>query len=155
MASPGPGVGDRIVIRGGHWGTVRYLGPVPGQTGDWAGVEWDEESRGKHDGTAAGVRLFTCRRQGTPATLVRLAKLEASLMEMMSLAEALEQRYCRDNDGNGERVARSAGAPGSDGEVLVAGREDLLAAAADLPSLAHASLSGMPVDLRVRCVCAI
>lgn len=41
--------------------TVRYVGPVKGTQGDWLGVEWDDPSRGKHDGSHSGVRYFECR----------------------------------------------------------------------------------------------
>ena len=41
--------------------TVRHVGPVEGTKGDWLGVEWDEPSRGKHDGSHGGVRYFECR----------------------------------------------------------------------------------------------
>ena len=40
---------------------VRYVGPVEGTKGDWLGVEWDDPSRGKHDGSHSGVRYFECR----------------------------------------------------------------------------------------------
>lgn len=41
--------------------TVLYVGPVPPTKGEWIGVEWDNISRGKHDGFHEGVRYFTCR----------------------------------------------------------------------------------------------
>jgi hypothetical protein len=41
--------------------TVRYIGEVAGTTGSWLGVEWDDPSRGKHDGQHKGVRYFSCR----------------------------------------------------------------------------------------------
>lgn len=40
--------------------TVRYIGPVEGTEKEWLGVEWDDTSRGKHDGEHKGVRYFTC-----------------------------------------------------------------------------------------------
>lgn len=40
--------------------TVRYSGEVAGTSGLWLGVEWDDPSRGKHDGQHKGVRYFTC-----------------------------------------------------------------------------------------------
>ncbi|GBC01469.1 hypothetical protein RclHR1_00420031 [Rhizophagus clarus] len=40
--------------------TVRYVGPVPPTKGEWIGLEWDNISRGKHDGFHEGVRYFTC-----------------------------------------------------------------------------------------------
>lgn len=40
--------------------TVRYVGEISGTKGQWLGVEWDEPSRGKHDGMHDGVRYFHC-----------------------------------------------------------------------------------------------
>ncbi|CED82065.1 Beta-tubulin folding cofactor E [Phaffia rhodozyma] len=41
--------------------TVRFEGLVQGTDKPWLGVEWDDPSRGKHDGEKDGVRYFTCR----------------------------------------------------------------------------------------------
>lgn len=41
--------------------TLRYAGEVAGTSGLWLGVEWDDPSRGKHDGTHKGTRYFTCK----------------------------------------------------------------------------------------------
>ena len=38
-------------------GTVRYVGEVAGTKGQWIGVEWDDEGRGRHDGTHDGKRF--------------------------------------------------------------------------------------------------
>lgn len=38
--------------------TVRYVGQVHGTTGEWLGVEWDDPSRGKHDGSHDSVKYF-------------------------------------------------------------------------------------------------
>jgi hypothetical protein len=43
--------------------TVRYIGPVEGTEKEWLGVEWDDSSRGKHDGEHKGVRYFRCKRR--------------------------------------------------------------------------------------------
>ena len=40
--------------------TVRYVGFVQGTDKEWLGVEWDDPSRGKHDGEHKGVRYFSC-----------------------------------------------------------------------------------------------
>jgi len=40
--------------------TVRYIGTVAGTSGTWLGVEWDDPSRGKHDGRHKDVRYFDC-----------------------------------------------------------------------------------------------
>lgn len=58
--SEAPRVGQRVSY-GGALCTVRYAGPVAGTTGSWLGVEWDDATRGKHDGSHKGVRYFTCR----------------------------------------------------------------------------------------------
>ncbi|KAL6768265.1 TFCE1 [Auxenochlorella protothecoides x Auxenochlorella symbiontica] len=139
-------VGDRIVLQGTHRGTIRYIGSVPNQAGEWTGVEWDDASRGKHDGCVAGQRLFTCQRPGTPATFVRSRKLVESLLPVMSLLEGLRERYCRD-----EAPSLDLPSPGQHPKgrgVVVMGRADLLAAASDLTMLAHASVLGMHVAAR-------
>ncbi|KAI3401718.1 hypothetical protein diail_9382 [Diaporthe ilicicola] len=52
-------VGQRLSYDGALC-TIRYIGPVNGTTGEWLGVEWDDLSRGKHDGSHKEVRYFTC-----------------------------------------------------------------------------------------------
>ena len=41
--------------------TVRYVGPVTATKGEWLGVEWDDSSRGKHNGSHDGVKYFDCK----------------------------------------------------------------------------------------------
>lgn len=41
--------------------TIRFVGEVNGTTGQWLGVEWDDPSRGKHDGSHKGVQYFKCK----------------------------------------------------------------------------------------------
>lgn len=52
-------IGQRLSY-GGDLCTIRYVGAVHGTKGDWLGVEWDDTSRGKHDGQSGGKRYFTC-----------------------------------------------------------------------------------------------
>ncbi|KAI1103297.1 Thioesterase/thiol ester dehydrase-isomerase [Jackrogersella minutella] len=64
-------VGDRLSYDGAVC-TVRYVGEVSGTSGSWLGVEWDDPTRGKHDGSHKGVRYFTCRSKSlTAASFVR------------------------------------------------------------------------------------
>ncbi|KAJ2197795.1 hypothetical protein IW144_002237 [Coemansia sp. RSA 522] len=62
---PGSAVGLRcgtevfIPTQGLH-GTLRFLGPIDGKQGTWAGVELDEVGTGKNDGTVAGKTYFSC-----------------------------------------------------------------------------------------------
>ena len=54
-------VGQRLSFEGCRC-TVRYIGPVADNNGDWLGVEWDDpHSRGKHDGTHRGKVYFKCK----------------------------------------------------------------------------------------------
>ena len=59
----GLGVGDRLQV-GRDRATVRYIGFVDGQQGTWAGLEWDNPARGKHDGRVAGQKYFECLYNG-------------------------------------------------------------------------------------------
>ncbi len=45
----------------GYRATVKYIGAIANAKPEdgWIGVEWDESSRGKHDGQAYGRRYFT------------------------------------------------------------------------------------------------
>lgn len=73
---PEPQPGCRVQILKDR-ATVRYIGTVRGQEGTWVGVEWDDPSRGKHDGTTGGVRYFTCESgHPTAGSFVRMEKVE-------------------------------------------------------------------------------
>lgn len=50
-------VGQRVSI-GTYSGVARYVGPIPETEFIWVGVEWDDSSRGKHDGIHNGIRYF-------------------------------------------------------------------------------------------------
>ncbi|KAJ2800741.1 hypothetical protein H4R20_003947 [Coemansia guatemalensis] len=41
-------------------GTLRYLGPIEGKQGVWAGIALDDIGMGKNDGTVAGKAYFSC-----------------------------------------------------------------------------------------------
>lgn len=68
-----PTVGERIVWHN-TVGTMRYIGPVEGTKGTWLGVEWDDPSRGKHNGVLNGQRYFTpISSSDTAASFVRFS----------------------------------------------------------------------------------
>lgn len=54
-------VGQRVSF-GSALCTVRYIGPVEGtgEEKEWLGVEWDDPTRGKHNGEHKGRKYFTC-----------------------------------------------------------------------------------------------
>lgn len=80
---------DRVLIAKQR-ATVRYVGPVDGHEGTWVGVEWDDDSRGKHDGATGGKRYFTCCSSApTAASFVRINKVNSGT----SLVDALVLRY--------------------------------------------------------------
>ena len=47
----------RIIVNGSR-GVIKYKGPVEGTNGIWIGIDWDEEGRGKHDGSFQGKYYF-------------------------------------------------------------------------------------------------
>ncbi|XP_061535294.1 tubulin-specific chaperone E [Phycodurus eques] len=69
---PEDAVGRRVSC-GQHRATVRFVGPVPPTEGVWLGVEWDDPTRGKHDGCHDGARYFMCRHP-TGGSFVRPSK---------------------------------------------------------------------------------
>ncbi|KAI3767563.1 hypothetical protein L2E82_17780 [Cichorium intybus] len=82
-------IGQRV-----HWagdsrriGTVKYVGPVEGYSGDWIGIDWDNRD-GKHDGSVNGVRYFTSQFPKS-ASFARPHNLSTGV----SLLQALEIRY--------------------------------------------------------------
>lgn len=74
--------------------TVRYIGPLPDQKGDWLGVEWDEPDRGKHNGHYKGKRLFeTLSSSPTCASFVRASRVAD---KSRSFLEALRYKYAEE-----------------------------------------------------------
>ncbi|KIW67413.1 hypothetical protein PV04_06672 [Phialophora macrospora] len=71
--------------------TVRYFGPLPNAKGDWLGVEWDDPSRGKHDGQHEGRRIFRCLSSSpTAASFLRPSRKPD---RERTLLEAIEFKY--------------------------------------------------------------
>ena len=107
-------LGRRIETRDGARATVRYVGSVDGQDGEWVGVEWDDPARGKHDGSHDGKRYFECAATGLepgalPASFVRAHKIRPSV----TFAAAIRAKYL---DGKGE-IAKVPKTPGADADA--------------------------------------
>lgn len=117
--APPPPLGTRVLLGGRYPATVRYVGPVDGQSGTWVGIEYDEAGRGKHDGCHAGRRYFTCT--GGPATgsLVRLPKFLEAADCGRSLVEAARERY--GGTGNDFAAGGSGDASGNGGSGAAGG----------------------------------
>ncbi|KAI5150111.1 hypothetical protein ENBRE01_1308 [Enteropsectra breve] len=54
-------INARVQIRAGLYGVIRYVGPVDGKEGIWAGMELDS-ARGTNDGSHQGRRYFVCNK---------------------------------------------------------------------------------------------
>ena len=87
-----PLVGDRAAIEGGRL-TVRFFGALNGKDGIWVGVEWDDPSRGKHDGSLDGQQYFSCCGSGPCGSFLKLEKYQQLASQGCSLGEALFERY--------------------------------------------------------------
>ena len=53
-------IGHRLSYEGKSC-TVRYFGKIRDKEGLWLGVEWDNETIGKHDGSLNDHRYFSCK----------------------------------------------------------------------------------------------
>ncbi|KAK4472270.1 hypothetical protein MN116_003538 [Schistosoma mekongi] len=80
-------IGRRIVCEE-SFGTICYVGELPSSKGPWLGINWDNESRGRHDGTYNGVRYFQAN-SPTSGSFVKPSKVSLGT----SLEEALVYRY--------------------------------------------------------------
>ena len=63
---PGYYIGRRLSYDG-NLCTVRYIGAVQGTKGEWLGVEWDDPSRGKHNGKHGDMKYFDCECRTIPS----------------------------------------------------------------------------------------
>lgn len=89
-------VGQRVADKDGFRGTVRYVGPVATSkkaTTVYAGIEWDDPSRGKHDGSVTAAdgtvtRYFDC--PPTAGSFVRAAIVQCGVSFLAALADRYE-----------------------------------------------------------------
>ncbi|KAG6037948.1 hypothetical protein E4U41_004631 [Claviceps citrina] len=88
--SEAPHLGQRVSYAGALC-TVRYVGSVAGTTGSWLGVEWDDATRGKHDGSHRGVRYFTCL--STSATAASFVRPTRPRDEPQDFLSAVREKY--------------------------------------------------------------
>ncbi|XP_071962848.1 tubulin-specific chaperone E-like [Antedon mediterranea] len=84
-------VGDRI-WSDGEIGTVKYVGEVESTSGLWFGVDWDNQDRGKHDGTHNKKKYFETK-SPTSGSFVRPKKTVPGV----SFLAALKERYIPDD----------------------------------------------------------
>jgi len=87
-------VGHRIEVLNER-GFVRFIGSLETceTSALWVGIEWDNPTRGKHDGTYNGKKYFHCIRN--KGSFIKLEQLEK--IPRRSFVEALMDKYCFDN----------------------------------------------------------
>ena len=89
-------IGQRVETHDGHRGTIRFYGAVPPtSTKVWYGIEWDDASRGKHDGTHEGEAYFTVSTPGSGSFVKAksVASGKIALHTGVSFADAVRTRY--------------------------------------------------------------
>lgn len=88
-------VGDKIFCDQ-HRATIRYIGEVPPTNGLWLGVEWDNASRGKHNGSHDGKQYFHTSHPKS-GSFIRPNKVQGGI----NAIQAVKLRYGLKNDQNG------------------------------------------------------
>lgn len=90
-------IGDRISYEGASC-TVRYIGWVEGTEKGltWFGVEWDDPSRGRHNGSHKGKVYFTCTLPKPPRDLyMSSVYILATHLSALFLSLAIQLVWCR------------------------------------------------------------
>ncbi|KAK5737546.1 hypothetical protein LTR17_006593 [Elasticomyces elasticus] len=82
--------GQRFSLKGQTL-TIRYVGSVHGKSGDWLGVEWDDVSRGKHNGVHEGKNYFDCL--SSSPTCASFLRPKQTWDPHRTFTEALREKY--------------------------------------------------------------
>lgn len=147
--------GDRAELEGCRV-TVRFSGQLSGKDGHWVGVEWDDATKGKHDGALEGQQYFTCSRPGPCGSFIKLESFQKKALQGCSLQEALRDRYSstvRDQDiaqGQSSRHILTAGEKSLAVQLLE--HQRVQDRQADLQQLERATLIGAGVATVVKCL---
>ncbi|CAH3162341.1 unnamed protein product [Porites evermanni] len=133
-------VGKRILCEGFR-GEIKYVGLVPPTSGEWYGVEWDDHSRGKHDGTHEGVKYFKSRHP-MGGSFVRPKKVDFGI----SIFEALKQRYGQGGDSINEEDMYVMSGNNRWKAVEMVGAHSIQQKQSDYKTLREVSLRGLTVN---------
>ncbi|KAK5115968.1 hypothetical protein LTR62_000424 [Meristemomyces frigidus] len=82
--------------------TIRRIGKVPGKTGEWLGVEWDDPTRGKHGGSYGTTSYFSCRSDSP--TCASFIRPNQPWDEPRTFLEALREKYVSNTDASDEVI---------------------------------------------------
>lgn len=82
-------VGDRVEHKE-SCGSLRYIGTLPGRQGTWLGVDWDDKTRGRHDGSYEGIHYFETRHP-TSGSFIKAEKMKQG--GRRSFLDAVNERF--------------------------------------------------------------
>lgn len=82
--------------------TVRYVGKLSGANGEWLGVEWDDTTRGKHDGKHKGSQIFQCLSDAP--TAASFVKSSRKFDSEQTVIQAIKSKYGNVDNPNLEAV---------------------------------------------------
>ncbi|SMR43400.1 unnamed protein product [Zymoseptoria tritici ST99CH_1E4] len=106
MSEPPYHIGQRLSLKG-QLCTIRYIGPVSDKAGEWVGVEWDDTTRGKHNGTHQGVNHFECR--SSSPTAGSFLRPKQPWDPSRTFLQALREKYMPEEAGTGGDVVYFSG----------------------------------------------
>uniref|UniRef100_A0A1B0AXA3 Tubulin-specific chaperone E n=1 Tax=Glossina palpalis gambiensis TaxID=67801 RepID=A0A1B0AXA3_9MUSC len=134
-------IGIRVKI-GVNSGTVRYIGEICGYKGTWLGIEWDDPSRGKHNGVVNGKHYFYTAHP-TAGSFIRPDKLGP----FESLETAARERYLVDSEKSlDQQLIREAQELLQASLFQVVGLEKLARKQSKFEHLTEISVAGSPVN---------
>ncbi|KAJ7217128.1 hypothetical protein GGX14DRAFT_602135 [Mycena pura] len=119
-----------------HTGTVRFVGAVDNTTGVWLGVEWDDPTRGKHDGVKDGKRYFSCRAPNAGSFI----RPTSNISYGSSFLEALHVKYVEQPHGSRSQEKVVLGSSNGAIEVEAVDLDKIRAKFANLECLHEVSL---------------
>ena len=86
-------LGKRIELNG-YSGTIRYSGPLKHKNDNdvWVGIDWDDKSRGKHNGTVESTFYFNCNYSIHDISVLTFDDLRSSLLEIKNLNKTKDNK---------------------------------------------------------------
>lgn len=126
-----------------HHGTIRFVGTLSRKEGVWAGVEWDDATRGKHDGSFEGIKYFDCLNAPPSASFVKASKIRRGV----SLADAFFDRYQRHANDLKDMTIETAGHRHM--AVTLRGEEEINKKISDLHCLESATMHSANISYPV------
>ncbi|KAH0830732.1 hypothetical protein J3R83DRAFT_2210 [Lanmaoa asiatica] len=129
-------IGTRFHLSPGYPGTIKYIGYVANTDGLWYGVEWDDPTRGRHDGVKDGKRYFNCRIQNAGSFI----RPSAPLSFGRSFLTALTMKYVEAEHGSDTLEKVVLGSSNGAIEVEAVGLDKIRRKLGNLGRLREASL---------------